>query len=150
MRIQLTPEQQKRADALSKMSEQEWDAVCKQCGICCLAKCQFCPEADNGYKTVVYLKQCCENFDLKKHKCSVYQTRLNIPHCEKVNMDAILNSNILPASCGYVEYIFGPAPFPAQVDFNQVHHVPYDDNQPEEQLYKDMIKESVLWNERHR
>ena len=150
MKIQLTPEQQKRADTLAQMTPSEWDAVCKQCGICCLAKHPFCPDIESGYTTTIYLKQCCEKFDLKTHKCSVYQSRLKVPHCEKVDMNLILNTKTLPASCGYVEYIFGPAPFPASVDFNQVHPTPYDDNQPEEQLYKDIIQESVLWTERHR
>ena len=150
MKIQLTPEQQKRADTLAQMSPSEWDAVCKQCGICCLAKVQFRPDENSDYVKPVYLKQCCEKFDLKTHKCSIYQTRLTFPHCEKVNMDIILNTEILPASCGYVEYIFASAPFSAHVDFNQVRPVPYDEDQPLEQIKKDAIYDSVLWTERCR
>ena len=149
MKIILTPEQQKRADTLAQMNPQEWDAVCKQCGICCLAKYPFCLDC-SGYKETIFLKQCCEHFDLKTRKCTVFQSRLSVPHCEKVTMDVILEGKKLPASCGYVEYIFGPAPFPAKVDFNQVRHVPYDEEVSSEQLRQDMIRESILWTERRR
>lgn len=150
MKIFLTPEQQARADKLAQMTPGEWDAVCKQCGICCLAKYLLFPDEESRYATTIYVKQCCENFDTKTHKCKVYQSRMKVPHCEKVNMDVVLAGKLLPASCGYVEYIFGPAPFPAKVDFNQVHPVPYDEEQSIEQIQKDTIKESFLWNQRCR
>lgn len=150
MNIHLTPEQQKCADELAHMTSAEWDTICKQCGICCLSKYPFFPDPESNFMTTVFLKQCCEKFDLKNCKCSVYQTRLSVPHCEKVDMNLILNTKTLPASCGYVEYIFGPAPFPAHVDFSQVHPVPYDEEPTAEQFEKDMIKESVLWSVRSR
>ena len=115
MKIQLTPEQQKRADTLAQMTPVEWDKICKKCGICCLAKIEINLDLPCRKTSVLYLKQCCENFDIKTKKCTVYQTRLNKPHCEKVDMNVILNTNILPASCGYVEYIFGPAKTPAKI-----------------------------------
>ena len=145
MKIQLTPEQQKRADALAKMSPSEWDAVCKQCGICCLDKFEYTFDDSLGGRKTIYLKQCCEKFDTKTCKCSIYKDRLKRKDCAKVNMDIILSGKLLPSSCGYVEYIFGPAPFPANVDFSQVH--PIDNNKSEEQFEKDIIYESVLWNE---
>ena len=147
MKTKLTPEQQKRADTLARMTPTEWDAVCKQCGICCMTKMEIPGILLDDNAGPIYLKQCCENFDTKTCKCSIYQTRFSKnPFCEKVDMDIILEGKLLPASCGYVEYIFGPAQHPAKVDFSQVCPVPYDIKLTTEQIIKDAIPESVLWN----
>ena len=156
MKVHLTPEQQKRADELAKMTPTEWDAICKKCGICCLAKVELrmsdSPDVDTNFVKTVYLNRCCEKFDSKTCRCSVYQTRLNRNNCNKVNMDIVLDGKMVPASCGYVEYIFGPAPFPAQVDFNTVTPITdaEEENLSYDQIVKHAITNSVLWNERHR
>ena len=153
MEIQLTPEQQKRADTLSHMTPKEWDSICKQCGICCLGKVGMPitdnPVSDDDIK-IIYLKHCCENFDKKTRKCSIYQTRFKNPNCEKVDMNIILKSKILPSSCGYVEYIFGPAKVPAKVNFSKLRPVPYNEEITMDQVVKDAIPGSFLWNERDR
>ena len=153
MKTVLTTEQQKRVDALMHMNPQQWDAICKQCGICCLAKMEM-PIKDNPVSAddvkTIYLRQCCENFDKKTCKCSIYETRFDNKYCKKVDINVVLENKLLPASCGYVEYIFGPAEFPARVDFNQVRPVSYDEETSQEQLIKDVIKESVFWNRHER
>lgn len=150
MKIELTPEQQKRADTLAQMSPVEWDKICKHCGICCLSKIEIDTDIPYNKTSVFYLKQCCEHFDIITHKCSVYEKRLDKPHCEKVDMNLILNTNSLPSSCGYIEYIFGPAKNPAQVDFSEIKSVSYDKSQTFEKLRKNIIPESFLWNKRNR
>ena len=145
MKTQLTPEQQKRADELSQMSPEEWDTVCKQCGVCCLSKVRI-------YNAkVAYLKRCCDKFDLKTHKCSVYKSRLDGSKCIKINMDVILNTDLLPASCGYIEYIFGKSKYSVNPDFSIVKPI-YAEYKYEsiEQFTKDVFEKSVLWNERGR
>jgi len=151
----LTPVQQERANRLARMTPAEWDAICKRCGICCLKKLSVDIEdvsAKATYIETVYLKRCCSNFNTKTKRCEIYSERLNAPNCRKVDMDVILEGKLLPASCGYVEYIFGPAPFPANIDFNTVRPIdndkmpfmtPYD-------VEKEVIWPSVLWNLRQR
>lgn len=156
MKLKLTPEQQRRADTLARMTSCEWDAICKRCGICCLKKIGICNIDENTGmvydSTTLYLKSCCDKFDTKTCRCSVYKTRLNEPNCEKVNMDIVLAGDLLPASCGYVEYIFGPAPFPARVDFKQVRPISDDDvaKMSDVELRQNMIFESVLWGRRQK
>lgn len=156
MKQDLTDEQRHRADKLARMTPREWDAICKRCGICCLNKMSLCL-VDGASATVtdqktVYLKQCCEKFDTKTRCCTVYQTRLGRPNCEKVNMDIILAGDLLPASCGYVEYIFGPAPYPARVDFTKIRPTTDDEYEKlsDTEIQQAIIPESLLWNERCR
>jgi len=67
-------------------------------------------------------------------------------------MDVILEGKLLPASCGYVEYIFGPAPFPANIDFEMVW--PISDAEMASMTFdnvkREIIPVSVLWNWRGR
>lgn len=156
MAVKLTPEQQLRADELSRMTSDQWDAVCKRCGVCCLEKIEIHNSdvaallgKDNA---TLYLKRCCDKFDMRTCRCSVYNTRLAQPDCEKVNMDTILDGKSLPASCGYVEYIFGPAPFPAQVEFRQVRPIAPDgvEKMSATKIGQEAILESVFWNVRQR
>lgn len=145
MTVQLTAEQQARADKLARISPAEWDAICKRCGICCLIKVKINTQT-------LYLRRCCDKFNPKTRECGVYETRLGNSCCRKVDMDVILAGKLLPASCGYVEYIFGPAPFPARVDFSSVR--PISSAQLEKisskELLKDVISGSLSWSARRR
>ncbi|MBD5400303.1 hypothetical protein HDR61_00970 [bacterium] len=157
MKVQLTPEQQCRADKLARMTPREWDAICKRCGICCLTKIGVCLVDDmSGLiadRETAYLKQCCDKFDPIGHRCTVYQSRVDgRRNCEKVTMDIILDGELLPASCGYVEYIFGPARHPARVDFNLVRPIADGEfeKMSQDEIQQDIIPESILWNKRIR
>lgn len=72
--MQLTAEQQKRAEKLSQMSQPQWDAVCKQCGMCCLCKMEEPSKKISDKIEVLYLKRCCKHFDTKTCKCTIYKT----------------------------------------------------------------------------
>ncbi len=156
MKKKLTFAQQERVKELARLTPAEWDAICKRCGICCLRKVAICFEKDVakyiGYNGTLYLKLCCDHFNTKTKCCNIYQTRLQASNCCKVDMDVILAGELLPASCGYVEYIFGPAPFPANVDFNMVRPI---DNAKMARITsadaeKEIILKSFLWNLRRR
>jgi len=152
MKEKLTPVQQERANRLARMTPAEWDAICKRCGICCLEKLAvaFDDESEKSPDDMdtIYLKRCCNYFNTKTKRCEIYPKRLDAPNCNKVDMNVILEGKLLPASCGYVEYIFGPAPFPANVDFNKVR--PIDDDKVVHmtvaEVEKEIIAGSLLWN----
>lgn len=157
MKQKLTPQQQARADKLARMTPREWDAICKRCGVCCLTKMNmFLVDDVSGAITdskTVYLKRCCNKFDPIAHRCTVYSSRLDgRRNCEKVTMDIILGGQLLPASCGYVEYIFGPAPYRARIDFSQVRPIAEGDfaKMSDAEIQQAVIPESILWNERGR
>ncbi len=111
-----TPQQQQRIAELRAMNAAQWESICKGCGVCCLRK------ADIGFNTTLYMDLCCPHLDCKTHRCSIYNDRLirRANRCHKVDIDIVLDGTLLPASCGYREYIFGPAKFPAQVDWSRV------------------------------
>lgn len=121
-KIVLTPQQQQRADELKNMNPQQWDSVCKQCGLCCLIKMDF----EMGKPA--FFDLCCEKFDCETKKCRVYKNRIADQQglCEKVTLDLILEDELLPRTCGYVEYIFGPSPKPINVDFSKIKPVSND------------------------
>lgn len=147
MKVNLTPAQQQRADELARMTPAQWDAICKHCGVCCMAKQRIAHDM-----RPLYLNCCCDKFDPVTRQCKIYKTRLKNPYCNKVDLGAVLSDDLLPASCGYVEYIFGPALFPANPDFTRVQPVPDDvlNNMPVDQVEQRMIAESVFWNIRCR
>lgn len=151
IKMKLIKEQQKRVDRLSRMTPREWDAVCKRCGICCLSKLLLkCVDVDTHKcdDRTVYLHRCCNNFDPKTRKCQIYEKRLSADNCEKVDIELILAGDLLPASCGYVEYVFGPAAVPASVDFNTVR--PIEDEKlevmPWDRVQREIIPDSLFWN----
>lgn len=79
---------------LSKFSEEEWEAVCMKCGICCL-----CKNAKND--KVYFTNTICDGYDFKTGKCSRYSTRL-CADCAKVDMRLLENElELLPETCAY-------------------------------------------------
>lgn len=118
MKSELSKEQRVKVQELKKMSPQQWDSICKQCGICCLEKVNFKDRKD----IVFYTDVCCEKFNTTTKKCNVYNDRFKIKGCgcKKVNLDVVLNKHLLPRTCGYVEYIFGPAPSKICVDWQKI------------------------------
>jgi uncharacterized cysteine cluster protein YcgN (CxxCxxCC family) len=81
-----------------KKRRDDWEALCKKCGICCFGK------ESKLFRTTIMLSQPCEYFDRQTKLCKVYDTRLKTCHyCAKVTIFHALFSNALPATCGYVE-----------------------------------------------
>lgn len=95
-----------------------------------------------------YLRTVCKDLDLKTKKCTVYETRLNKPNCKKVNLDVVLKGELIPASCGYSEFLYGPAEFPAKIDFQTLRPIKNMNNMGLSDIMGLLIPESVLWNKR--
>lgn len=137
--IKLTDTQRMRIEEMKRMTPQEWDALCKNCGICCLYK------ASTGNQ-VVYLSKCCKYLNKDTKQCEIYADRLTHRGscCEKVTLNVVLDGELVPRTCGYVEYIYGPAPEQINLDWSMItKHEPGTPMTP-----KDYIQESVLWNHR--
>ncbi len=145
---QLTAEQQLRVNELKQMSPQEWETVCKGCGVCCLCKTtiRFTPTMQQTF----FMDLCCNYLDIKSKKCTIYPNRLKIRQgrCRKVDINLILNSDLLPPTCGYIEYIYGPAPQPINVDFNKIRPVGNTDLDNPAELVPHLIRESANWKHR--
>lgn len=135
----LTAEQRKRVEEMKRLTPKEWDALCKKCAICCLYK------ASQEGRTI-YLSKCCEYLNKETRQCEIYPDRLvrRGTCCEKVTLDIVLDDKLLPATCGYVEYIYGPAPEQINLDWSMItNHKPGTSMTP-----KDFIQESMWWNHR--
>lgn len=133
----LTAEQRQRVEKMKKMTPEQWESLCKGCGICCLSKIEL--EIEPGAAKTFYTHACCNWLDVKTKRCKIYKCRLKDKNnmCEKVDLDLILNRDLLPRTCGYVEYIYGPAPRKITVDWNNV--------KPEKDVdFKNMF--SVFWH----
>lgn len=142
----LTPEQQERVEQLRRMTPKQWDTICKKCGVCCLYKIQIISNR------VFYLDRSCQYLNLKNHKCSVYKSRhQERPEgCQKITVDDVLAGEIVPASCGYCEYIFGPAKNPVAIDWSTVRPITdwlFESTSNMEKLFM-IIPKSWKWNQR--
>lgn len=139
----LTAEQQKRVNELRKMSPSAYEKICKGCGICCLHKI-------GTQNITLYTKLCCDHLDLKTKRCKIYSKRLsaNKYECTKVTPDLVLDGDLVPRTCGYVEYIFGPALQPINLDWSMVRHcnnLDLDDNCI---AINAIIPDSINWKQR--
>ncbi len=142
-----TDEQMARIRELQNMTPQQWDNVCKKCGVCCLDKTRYMGQ-------VIFLNLGCEHLNCKTKLCNVFKTRqsVNKAYCAKQTINTVLTGQMVPDSCGYREYIFGPATHPAKPDFQQVRPISYIDvlSMDEPQLAQYVIPESVKWQQERR
>lgn len=76
----------------------EWEAICKNCGICCLVKC---PTLEGK----VYLTNVrCSHLDPKNHKCDCYANRQSVcSTCGNLNHKTLKTEYLVPLSCPYVQ-----------------------------------------------
>lgn len=133
---------EQRYNYLKNCTPKEWESICKQCGICCLHKYA------NILGKTRYTSISCEHFDIETKKCSCYNVRLNEDDCVKVDLDLVKARKLIPASCGYVEFLYGPAPYPAQFDFKTAKPEFLCGNTDYLTLKRNLIPESVNWNRR--
>lgn len=152
MKHKFTPLQRARINELRKMNRNEWDAICKRCGTCCLIKWHICFSDEWGPfgsrdQDTGYMRRCCEHLDTKTRECRMYGARLKTDNCRQVTINTILDDELLPASCGYVEYVFGPAQIPANPDWTQITPITDNalDNLPPAVAEREIIPESILW-----
>jgi uncharacterized cysteine cluster protein YcgN (CxxCxxCC family) len=100
---------------LQSLNQKEWEQICKGCGICCLNKIEF---SNRMYFSAV----ACDHLNTETKRCDCYECRLLLSSCGKVDIRALLESRQMPDSCAYAERIFGPAKYPAIVDWAKVDH----------------------------
>ena len=83
---------------LSKLTPQEWEALCDGCGKCCLNKLE---DADTG--DVYFTNIACRLFDDATCRCANYAVRKRIvPECVVLTPDTIDDvSYWMPFSCAY-------------------------------------------------
>jgi hypothetical protein len=76
------------------MKEKQWENLCKKCGKCCHYKHKF-----GDY--IIYDPELVCKYLNDDNTCSVYDTRQKVAGCMLLR-DAILQKDLLPASCGYI------------------------------------------------
>lgn len=132
---------EQRLDYLKKCSVSQWEEICKRCGICCLKKIYDPTTGITGYTRLS-----CENLNTETGQCLKYQKRLREKNCAKVDLKLVLEAKEIPASCGYLEFLYGPALVPASVDFRNVRPHPTNIKLTEFDVMRNLIPESIFWN----
>lgn len=84
--------------ALSKMSQQEWEALCDGCGKCCLNKLE---DEDTGH--VALTRVACRLLDDDTCRCAHYENRHQfVPDCIVLRPDTLeQHAYWLPDTCAY-------------------------------------------------
>lgn len=133
----------KNIDDLRKLDNASWDKICHGCGLCCLAKVV---EEDEK----IYYSYCtCGQFNLKTRRCNCYMQRLCQSNCQKLTLRHILDGKLIPDSCAYVERIFGPAKFPALINWDDVFAVETLVGRDLETISNNVIPSSLFWSARY-
>jgi uncharacterized cysteine cluster protein YcgN (CxxCxxCC family) len=82
---------------LKDFSNEEWEQICCNCGLCCLIKLQN-EEDDEVY----YTRIICHLFDKKSRLCKEYKNRCTlVPECLKVTPENIDKLEWMPKNCAY-------------------------------------------------
>lgn len=82
---------------LEDFTEDEWEAVCMNCGKCCLIKLQ-----DEDTEEIYYTTVTCRYFDKQSCKCTEYANRCAlVPACIKLTKDNIGGIPWMPKTCAY-------------------------------------------------
>ena len=82
---------------LSDYTPEEWEAVCNQCGKCCLIKLQ-----DEDTDDIYYTDVVCQYMDPETCRCTHYQDRCQlVPTCLKLTPQNVDKIEWMPPSCAY-------------------------------------------------
>ena len=83
---------------LTKMTEDEWEALCDGCGKCCLNKIE---DADTG--EVFLTRVACRLLDDQSCQCGQYEIRKRlVPECIQLSPENIADHAYwMPATCAY-------------------------------------------------
>ena len=88
---------------LSDYTSEEWEAVCNQCGKCCLIKLQ-----DDDTEEIYYTDVVCQYMDMKTCRCTHYKERCQlVPTCLKLTPENVDKIEWMPPSCAYRALIEG-------------------------------------------
>lgn len=88
---------------LDKISTQEWENICDNCGKCCLIKLQ-----DEDTDETYYTKIICRYYDLENQRCSVYEKRDKMREgCLLLSRENVDKLSWMPKTCAYRQ-LFDP------------------------------------------
>ena len=135
---------EQRLDYLSKLAPREWDAICRSCGMCCLIKVGI----GFGSRRMIYSKIACDKLDLKTKKCTCYARRLEKKECHKLDLKSLQEGKVVPASCAYSEFLYGPAKYPADIDFGTVLPERKMGQLSIIEFARCFLRRSIKWNKR--
>jgi hypothetical protein len=92
-----------REKPIEAMSEEEWEALCDGCGLCCQIRVE---DVDTG--EVALSDAACRLLDLCTHRCSDYENRKErVPDCVKITPANVRELDWLPHTCAYRLVAFG-------------------------------------------
>lgn len=81
----------------SKISKEDWEAICQHCGRCCLLKLQ-----DDDTEEIYYTNIICRYYDVEKNLCAVYDKRCElVPECLKLTPQNVDKLPWMPHICAY-------------------------------------------------
>lgn len=81
----------------SEISKEDWEAICRHCGRCCLLKLQ-----DDDTEEVYYTNVICRYYDIEKNICTVYDKRCElVPECLKLTTQNVDKLPWMPQVCAY-------------------------------------------------
>lgn len=82
---------------LSELNSKEWEALCDQCGRCCLHKLQ-----DEDTDQVYFTNVACHMLDIDQGSCHDYGRRQqHVQDCLQVSLDRPEQFQWLPTTCAY-------------------------------------------------
>jgi uncharacterized protein len=82
------------------MTAQEWEALCRRCGLCCFEKWT------EGDGRVRHTRIPCQHLDIVTRHCRVYSKRLQVGEgCVKLTPAMVRSIHWLPAECAYVHHL---------------------------------------------
>lgn len=80
-----------------KISDAKWEAICDNCGKCCLMTLED-EETGDIYHTDIL----CRYYDLENCRCTIYEERCEIvPNCLKLTPDNVDKLPFMPKTCAY-------------------------------------------------
>lgn len=89
---------------LSALTDDEWEALCDGCGVCCLVKYLD----DDDVRFTEYTDVACQLLDCTTGHCSDYANRKrHVPDCIRLTVDMMPDMLWLPRHCAYKRLYFG-------------------------------------------
>ena len=85
---------------MNKPAMDEWEDLCKRCGLCCFEK--WIDHNGRVHPTTIP----CRYLDIVDRTCKVYHKRFTVDEgCVKLTPEVVRSVNWLPEECAYVAYM---------------------------------------------